>query len=143
MEETIRPNRSRSNQRTRNIFQEMREQAEMNHAVSPPGSLPATGGYDSAPMPTSDFMDMSNLNLDFMKSESGAEPSQYSPTTPSYSPQMSHHSSPEMSHTPFRGDPFESKPNFGVSETSIYPPLSDPTIKVNLLVCLLLIRQRP
>jgi regulatory protein SWI5 len=124
MEETIRPSRSRSNPRTRNMFQEMREQAELNNAVSPPGPLPATGGYDSAPIPTSDFMNMSNLNLDFMKSESGPEPSQYSPTTPNYSPQMSHHSSPEISHTPFHGDLFESKPNFGVSETSIYPPLS-------------------
>jgi regulatory protein SWI5 len=123
MEETIRPSRSRSNQRTRNTFQEMREQVEINHAISPPGSLPATG-YDSAPIPTSDFMNMSNINLDFMKSEAGHELSQYSPTTPGYSPQVSHHSSPEMSHTPFHGDPFESKPNFGVPETSIYPPLS-------------------
>jgi regulatory protein SWI5 len=104
----------------------MREQVEINHAISPPGSLPATG-YDSAPIPTSDFMNMSNINLDFVKSEAGHELSQYSPTTPSYSPQLSHHSSPEMSHTPFHGDPFESKPNFGVPETSIYPPLSPNT----------------
>ena len=124
MEETIRPSRSRSNQRAGSTFQEMREQAELNHAVSPPGSLPATGAYDSAPIPTSDFMNMSNLNLDFMKSEPGPELSQFSPTTPNYSPQMSHHSSPEISHTPFHGDPFEIKPNFGVSETPIYPPPS-------------------
>jgi regulatory protein SWI5 len=128
MEETIRPSRGRSNQRTRSIFQEMREQVEMTGAISPPASLPATGAYDSAPTPTSDFMNMSNLNLDFMRNDAGHESPHHSPTTPSYSPQMSHHSSPEMSHTPFHGDPFESKPNFGVSENSIYPPLSpDPT----------------
>lgn len=124
MEDTIRPSRGRSNQRTRNIFQEMREQAEMNGATSPPVPLPAAGRYDSAPIPTSDFMNMANLNLDFMRSDAGHESSHHSPTTPNYSPQLSHKSSPEMSHTPFHGDLYESKPNFGVSETSIYPPLS-------------------
>lgn len=116
MEETIRPSRSRSNQRAKNVFQEMRSQVEMNVANSSPGQSPGPERYNSAPIPTSDFMSMSNLNLDFMRNDAGYE-SPHSPLTPGMSPQMSQHSSPELSYRPLFGDPLESRPDFGVSET--------------------------
>ena len=110
----------------RTIFQEMREQAETSHPLSPLdiAQLPASNEFDSAPIPTSDFMNMSNINLDFMKSDPGYESSQMSPTTSNLSPEMSQHSSPEVSHAQLFGNPFESKPNLEANENHTPSPKS-------------------
>jgi regulatory protein SWI5 len=121
MEDTIKPARERTNQRTRNIFQEMREQAEMRAPPSPPSTahLPSSSKFDSAPMPTSDFLNMSNINMDF-KIENGYESSQFSPTASNRSPEVSQRSSPEMSQMPMFVDAFESRPHLEAIEESRY-----------------------
>ncbi|OHE91276.1 hypothetical protein CORC01_13434 [Colletotrichum orchidophilum] len=66
MEETLKPVR-RSNQRTQNIFEEMRKQSEQNVMTVPqqPSQMP-NGLYDQV-VPTPDFMNMNNFNNEFMK----------------------------------------------------------------------------
>ena len=108
MEETIKPE---SNQRVRGIFDDMRKEAEMNPIPSPPGSgqIPSSSTFDSAPMPIGNFMNMSNLNLEFMKNDEFSN-SQYSPASSNLSPTLSYHSSPEMAPMQLFGDPFTNKP---------------------------------
>lgn len=121
MEETIKP---RSNQRARGIFDDMRKEAEMGYMPSPPqtGPLATPNNFDSAPMPTANFMNMSNINLQFMKNEPLESP-QYSPVSNNISPNMSfhssHQSSPEVSQTAMF-DPFVNKPELEAPEIS-YP----------------------
>ncbi|KAH8592319.1 hypothetical protein B0O99DRAFT_653968 [Bisporella sp. PMI_857] len=104
MEETIKP---KGNQRVRGVFADMRKEAEMAMPSPPPSAqLPTSSTFDSAPMPTGDFMNMTNLNMDFMKREQ-FEGSQYSPE----SSNLSYHSSPEMSQATLFGDPFSNRPN--------------------------------
>lgn len=57
-----------------------------------------------------------------MKSDPGYESSQFSPATSNLSPEMSQHSSPEISHAQLFGNPFESKPNLEANES--HSPLS-------------------
>jgi regulatory protein SWI5 len=107
MEETIKPRR---NQRARGIFDEMRKEAERNPIPSPPGSaqIPSSSTFDSAPLPTGNFMNMSNLNLEFSQEFNA---SQYSPASSNASPTLSYHSSPEMAPTQLFVDPFTNIPN--------------------------------
>ncbi|KAG0647399.1 Metallothionein expression activator [Hyphodiscus hymeniophilus] len=109
MEETIKP---RSNQRAKGIFDDMRKDAETNRIPSPPGSghIPSESTFDSAPMPSGNFMNMSNLNMSFMKSTE-IDGSQYSPVSSNVSPTLSYHSSPEMEPMQLFGDPFTNTPN--------------------------------
>lgn len=109
MEETLKP---KSNQRARGVFEDMRREAESNSIPSPPrtGPMPTSSTFDSAPMPTANFMNMSNLNVDFLKSESQFDNAQFSPVSADPSPALSYHSSPEISHMPSLGDAFENKP---------------------------------
>jgi regulatory protein SWI5 len=110
MEETIKP---KSNQRARGVFDDMRKEVEMHSEPSPPGSgnMPSSSTFDSAPMPTGNFLNMSNLNLEYMKHEDG---SNYSPV----SSQLSYHSSPETANMNLFGDPFVNQP---VLEAGMYP----------------------
>ena len=78
--------------------------------------------FDSAGMPTSDFMNMSNINLEFMKSDPGYESSHYSPKASNLSPEMSQRSSPETSQVPLFGNPFETMPNLEAMTDSMHPP---------------------
>jgi regulatory protein SWI5 len=119
MEETIKP---KSNQRARGIFDDMRKDAEMNPIPSPPGSgqIPSSSTFDSAPIPTGNFMNMGNLNMDFMKNED-FNGSQYSPASSNLSPTLSYHSSPEMAPMQLFGDPFTNKPN--LEPNMSYPDL--------------------
>lgn len=105
MEETIKP---KSSQRARGIFDDMRKEVERNSMPSPPhsGQMPSSSTFDSAPMPTGNFMSMSNLNVEFMKHEQ-FDGSQYSPQSSS----LSYHSSPEITEMAMFGDPFVNKPN--------------------------------
>jgi regulatory protein SWI5 len=121
MEETIKP---RSNQRARGVFDDMRQAAEMNAIPSPPRTGPMTtpSTFDSAPMPAGNFMNMSNINLDFMKSEDQYNESPHSRSS-NLSPTMSYHSSPEINQMAMFGDPFVNKPSLDAPQHS-YP---DPT----------------
>jgi regulatory protein SWI5 len=109
MEETIKP---RNNQRARGIFDDMRKEAEMNSMPSPPrsGQMQTTNAFDSAPMPTGNFMNMTNLNLEFMKNDAEFDGSQYSSASSQISPTLSYHSSPEIAEMAMFGDPFVNKP---------------------------------
>ena len=104
LEETLKP---KSNQRARDVFTDMRREAEKT-MPSPPHSaqMHSTSTFDSAPMPSGNFMDMSNLNSEFMKREQ-FDGFQYSPE----SSNLSYHSSPELAQMGLFGDPFVNKPN--------------------------------
>lgn len=107
MEETIKP---RNNQRARGVFEDMRQAAEMNAIPSPPSStqIPAATSFDSAPMPSANFMNMSNLHIELVDYNG----SQYSPNSNNFSPALSYGSaSPEMTHMPLVGDPYAMKPD--------------------------------
>ncbi|KAF4635709.1 hypothetical protein G7Y89_g2398 [Cudoniella acicularis] len=119
MEETIKP---KSNRRARGVFEDMRRETEMNPMPSPPqtGPRPTSTSFDSAPMPTANFMNMSNLDLDFMKNEPQFENPQFSPVSADPSPGLSYHSSPELTHMTLVGDGFESKPVLNAPRVS-YP----------------------
>lgn len=123
MEETIKP---KSSQRARGVFEEMRRDAERNPMPSPPhsGTMPTTSTFDSAPMPTANFMNMSNLNMEFLKSEQHFDNAQYSPTATDPSPNLSYHSSPEITHMPLLSDPFENRPAFNAPSMSYPEPPS-------------------
>ena len=84
----------------------------MNPIPSPPGSghIPSSSTFDSAPMPSGNFMNVSNLNLEFMTSTE-VDGSQCSPISSNISPALSYHSSPEMAPMQLFGDPFTNKPN--------------------------------
>lgn len=103
MEETIKP---RSTQRARGVFEDMRKAAEQQSMPSPPhsGQMPSSSTFDSAPMPTGNFMNMASLNMDFIKNEQ-ADGSQYSPE----SSNLSYNSSPETTHMAMYGDLFANK----------------------------------
>ena len=109
MEETIKP---RGSPRARGVFEDMRKEAERNAVPSPPrtGPMPTSSTFDSAPMPTANFMNMSNLNLEFMKSDQEFNGSQYSPVSSNISPALSYHSSPEVPQMVLFSDPFINKP---------------------------------
>ncbi|OAA82007.1 C2H2 transcription factor Swi5 [Akanthomyces lecanii RCEF 1005] len=72
MEETLKPARTRGQPRAQDVFQEMRQQAQMTSAVpSPPQStqLPNSKTFNGAPMQTPDFMGMNSFKNEFMKME--------------------------------------------------------------------------
>jgi regulatory protein SWI5 len=104
MEDTIKP---KGNQRASGVFEDMRKEVEQQSMPSPPhsGQMPSSSTFDSAPMPTGNFMNMSNLDMEFVKNEQ-FEGSQYSPE----SSNLSYNSSPEMTHMGMFGDPFANKP---------------------------------
>lgn len=109
MEETIKP---RTNQRTRGVFEEMRKEAEMAMPTPPrSGQTTAANSFDSAPMPTSNFMNMSNVNLEFMKAENQYLEPQYSPE----SSNLSYQSSPDVPQPGIFPDPFVNRPNMEAS----------------------------
>jgi regulatory protein SWI5 len=119
MEETIKP---RSNQRARGVFDDLRKEAEMNSMPSPPRTGPMTtpNTFDSAPMPSGNFMNMSNINLDFMKNDDQFNGSPHSQASSNLSPTISYHSSPEITQMAMFGDPFMNKPNLDAPQVS-YP----------------------
>lgn len=80
----------------------------MNSMPSPP--MPAASSFDSAPMPTSNFMNMSNLDMKFIKSEAQFGDAQNSPGSTNPSPTLSYDSSPEISKTTLMGDFLANEP---------------------------------
>ncbi|KAF7929819.1 uncharacterized protein EAE97_009416 [Botrytis byssoidea] len=120
MEETIKP---KSNQRTKNVFDDMRREAEMKAEPAPLGSgpMPSASTFDSAPMPTSNFMNMSTINLDFMKNDPQFQAAQYSPTSSNVSQDLSYPSSPEQSRRNVFRDPFTNRPILEAPDISPYP----------------------
>ncbi|KAH8819447.1 hypothetical protein F5884DRAFT_660933 [Xylogone sp. PMI_703] len=101
MEETIKP---KNNQRARGIFEDMRKLAEESQS----SSISAPSTFDMAPTPTSTFLDMSSMNMEFLKTEPSQESSQYSPISTERASTMSYPSSPEMSAQSIFGQvPFE------------------------------------
>lgn len=122
MEETIKP---KSNQRLSGVFDDMRRESEMNSMPSPPrtGPMSTPSTFDSAPMPTNNFMNLPNTNLDFMKRENQYNGSPHSLDSSNLSPTMSYHSSPEITEMSMFGDPFVSKPNIEAPISS-YPESS-------------------
>jgi regulatory protein SWI5 len=117
MEETIKP---KSNQRARGVFEDMRKEAEMNPMPTPPrtGPMSTPRTFDSAPMPTVNFMNMSNLNLELMKHDNQFHSPQCSPVSSS----LSYNSSPEVTQHAMFGDPFANQPNLEAPIMS-YPDL--------------------
>jgi regulatory protein SWI5 len=109
MEETIKP---KANQRARGVFEDMRRDAEMHSGPSPPHNDPMSmaSNFDSAPMPTANFMSMSTLDLEFLKSESQFQDEQQSPVIANQSPAVSYNSSPEISQRTLRGDAYKNTP---------------------------------
>jgi regulatory protein SWI5 len=101
MEETIKP-RNKSNQRAKTVFQDMRDQVEMSQPLSPSSTnaLPDLRSFDSAKMPSSKFMSMPNIDLNYMKQEGAFEPqpTYYSPEKSNISPELSEQPSPQTSH---------------------------------------------
>ncbi len=113
MEETIKP---KSNQRARGIFDDMRKESERKLTPSSSTtSLNSQDAFDSAPMPTANLMNMSSINMDFMKTDAQYD-LQYSPTSSNIS---AHNSSPESSQSTVFTDSFTNKPNMEASMT--YP----------------------
>jgi regulatory protein SWI5 len=105
MEETIKP---RANQRARGIFDDMRKEAEMSMPTPPrSGQVTTTNSFDSASMPTGNFMNISNLNLDFLKNEGQYSAPQYSPE----SSNLSYQSSPDVPQMGVFADTFVNKPH--------------------------------
>lgn len=76
MEETLKPVRARGQPRAQDVFQEMRQHAQMSNAVpSPPRStpLPNSKTFSTAPMQTPDYLSMNSFRNEFMKMEGGFE----------------------------------------------------------------------
>ncbi|EPE35910.1 C2H2 and C2HC zinc finger [Glarea lozoyensis ATCC 20868] len=117
MEETIKP---KTSQRARGVFEDMRREAEMHSGPSPPhdGLMSMASNFDSAPMPTGNFMNMSNLDMEFLKNESQFQDQQYSPVIADPSPALSYNSSPEITQRTIRGDPFRNAPSLGAPAMS-------------------------
>ncbi|OAA56049.1 C2H2 transcription factor Swi5 [Cordyceps fumosorosea ARSEF 2679] len=70
MEETLKPTRTRGQPRAQDVFQEMRQQAQMASAVpSPPQStpLPNSKTFNAVPMQTTDFLSMNSFKDEFME----------------------------------------------------------------------------
>lgn len=120
MEETIKP---RNYQRYGGNFEDMRKEASMNHMPTPPstGSMQPSTAFDTAPMSSGNFMNMSNMNLAFIKHEK-FEGLHYSSASSNISPALSYLSSPEIAPMELLRDPFANKSS--LSHHSIYP---DPT----------------
>ncbi|KAB8292940.1 hypothetical protein EYC80_007304 [Monilinia laxa] len=120
MEETIKP---KSSQRAKNVFDDMRREAEMKAVPTPPesGPIPTASTFDSAPMPTSNFMNMSTLNLDFMKNDPHFQAAQYSPTSSNVSQDLSYPSTPEQIRGNAFRDPFTNRPILEAPDVSPYP----------------------
>jgi regulatory protein SWI5 len=71
MEETIKPNRNRSQQNMQNMFQDMRQQAQPGAAApSPPSSTPMTHSKTFSNV-SQDFMNMNSFRNEFIKMEGG------------------------------------------------------------------------
>jgi regulatory protein SWI5 len=121
MEETIKP---KANQRARGVFEDMRRDAELHSGPSPPqnGPMSIADNYDSAPMPTANFMNMSTLDLEFLKNEAQFQDSQYSPAVADPSPALSYNSSPEISQRTLRADPFANTPSLSAPTMSFPNP---------------------
>ncbi|PQE22403.1 c2h2 transcription factor swi5 protein [Rutstroemia sp. NJR-2017a BVV2] len=121
MEETIKP---KNNRRAKTVFDEMRQEAEMKAAPSPPrsGPMPSSSTFDSAPMPTSNFLNMSNMNLDFLKNDPQFPQPQFSPTSSNVSHDVSYPSSPEQSQAKSFRDPFTNRPILEATEASYSLP---------------------
>lgn len=120
MEETIKP---RNYQRYGGNFEDMRTEASMKHMPTPPstGSMQPSTAFDTAPMSSGNFMNMSNMNLAFIKHEK-FEGLHYSSASSNISPALSYLSSPEIAPMELLRDPFANKSS--LSHHSIYP---DPT----------------
>lgn len=72
MEETLKPTRTRGQPRAQDVFQEMRQQAQMTSAVpSPPQStlLPNSKTFNAMSIQSADFMNMNSFKNEFMKME--------------------------------------------------------------------------
>ncbi|KUJ10789.1 uncharacterized protein LY89DRAFT_595728 [Mollisia scopiformis] len=120
MEETIKP---KSNQRARGVFDDMRKEAEMTYMPSPPrsGQMPTTSTFDSAPMPTGNYLNLSNANLDFLKNEQQNDGLQYSPASSNMSSNLSYHSSPDVPQSAMF-DPFVNQPKLDTAPMSFPEP---------------------
>lgn len=115
MEETIKP---KSSQRARGVFDDMRKEAEMAYMPTPPRSsqMPTSSTFDSAPMPSGNYLNLSNANLDFMKNE-GQNELQYSPVS-HVSSNLSYNSSPEAPQMAMF-DPFVNQPKLEAAPMSM------------------------
>lgn len=124
MEETIKP---KGNQRARGIFDDMRKEVEMTYMPSPPrsGQMSTSSTFDSAPMPTGNYLNLSNANLDFLKNEQQNNGLQYSPMSSNMSSNLSYNSSPEAPQTAMF-DNFIQQPSLDAAPMSFSEPSKHP-----------------
>lgn len=124
MEETVKP---KSNQRARGIFDDMRKEAEMSYMPSPPrsGQMSTSSSFDSAPMPTGNYLNLSNANLDFLKNEQQNDGLQYSPLSSNMSSNLSYNSSPEVPQQAMF-DTFVNQPTLEATSMSFSEPATHP-----------------
>jgi regulatory protein SWI5 len=110
MEETIKPGR-KPNQRTQNVFEEMRRHAEHGAVPTPSRSSTMPGGkmYDAMGLQTPDFMSMNNFNAEFLKIGGGYHALDDANVL-TVSPDMSEHTSPQTPHMIHYGA-FDNKPD--------------------------------
>lgn len=117
----------RRNQRSQNVFEEMREQMEMQRPPSPPGTAPmvSTAQFDSVKMPTSsEIPSISKFPMGSLKSEHAYESSYYSPAQNHLTPDMSQHSTPEMSQASLYSSTYEQS-QFGDNGMQMSPGHSE------------------
>lgn len=107
MEETLKPVRNKSNQRTQNIFEEMRRRAEEGTTQSPPQTdiIPDAQVFEGQ-MRSADFMSMNNFNAEFLKIQDGFD----GISDMNASPSVSQHSTPHTPHHMNYPGPFDHKP---------------------------------
>lgn len=67
MEETLKPNRRRPNQRAQDVFQEMRQQAQRAAVPSPPRTAPLPNSKTFVQMQVPDYMNMNSFRDEFLK----------------------------------------------------------------------------
>lgn len=125
MEETLKPVRNKSAQRTQNIFEEMRRRAEESATQTPPqtNTIPDAHVFDNQ-MPTADFMNMNNFNAEFLKIQGGFD----GISDINASSDMSQQSAPHTPHVGFPGA-FDNKPELrpcgaGLSDSPVSPTRS-------------------
>jgi regulatory protein SWI5 len=113
MEETIKPGRNRSNQRTQSIFEDMRRQAEQAAIPTPPRSNTMPCKVYDAPVPTpADYMSMNNFNSEFMKIHGGFETMECHPDDGMDVPSdLVHGGSADVIHMGQYGNAFNNRPD--------------------------------
>ncbi|ATY64276.1 C2H2 transcription factor Swi5 [Cordyceps militaris] len=113
MEETLKPTRTRSHPRAQDLFQDMRQQAQMTSAVlSPPRStpLPNSKTFNNVPMHAPDYMSMNTFKSEFMKMDEFDALSRDADFLST--DELSQHTTPDMQHMGSFGTGYDSQAEY-------------------------------